>query len=90
MNPETFRFYEALECGCLPVLVSSPANQAWVDWVTEELSILPLQSWGEAKGFLEHLMRNIELLEMYRTKLLTAWVRWRDRLKDDVKEWTKV
>ena len=90
MNPETFRFYEALECGCLPVLVSTPTNQAWVDWVSEELNILPLQSWGEAKGFVEHLMRNIELLEMYRTKVLTAWVRWRDRLKDDVKEWTKV
>ena len=90
MNPETFRFYEALECGCIPIIVNTSRNSAWVDWVSEELGILPLQSWDEAKGFVEHLMRNMQLLETYRIKVLGAWVTWRNRLKDDIKDWIKV
>ena len=90
MNPETFRFYEALECGCIPLIVRTEANAAWVDWVCENIQILPLSSWAEAAKLVEHLMREKHMLEAYRTKILTSWITWRQKLQDEMKEWLKV
>jgi hypothetical protein len=90
MNPETFRFYEALECGCVPLLVRTDTNSLWVDWVTEHLQILALQSWEEAAKFIRDLMINKNMLESYRTKLLTSWMAWRTKLKEEVREFLQV
>jgi len=87
VNPETFRFYEALECGCIPLLVRTDTNASWVDWVCENLQILPLSSWADAKNLVEHLMREKQMLEAYRIKVLAAWMDWRLRLQADVKAW---
>jgi len=90
VNPETFRFYEALECGCIPLLVTSQANADWVSWVSRRLSIIPLKSWEDAAKFVTHLLQNREMLEVYRTKVLSSWIEWRKELQDDVKAWSKV
>jgi hypothetical protein len=90
VNPETFRFYEALECGCIPLLVTSQANADWVSWVLRRLSIIPLKSWEDAAKFVTHLLQNREMLEVYRTKVLSSWIEWRKELQDDVKAWSKV
>jgi hypothetical protein len=90
VNPETFRFYEALECGCIPLIVTTEANAAWVDYITEHIQILPLKSWEDAAKFVTHLKQNIEMLEVYRTKVLSSWVEWRKELQDEVKAWSKV
>ena len=90
VNPETFRFYEALECGCIPLLVKTDENTAWVSWVSGRLSIIPLKSWTDAKDFVGHLMQNREMLEVYRTKVLSSWIEWRKELQDEVKAWSKV
>jgi len=87
MNPETFRFYEALECGCVPLLIRTERNAAWVDWVSEHLQILPLSSWAEAAKLVEHLMREKPMLEAYRGKILGAWMAWRETLRGEIKEW---
>lgn len=90
VNPETFRFYEALECGCIPLVVTTEANSAWVDFITEHIQILPLKSWEDAAKFVTHLLQNREMLEVYRTKVLSSWIEWRKELQDDVKAWSKV
>ena len=87
MNPETFRFYEALECGCIPLIVRTPANAVWVDWVCENIQILPLSSWAEAAKLVEHLMREKQMLEAYRGKILMSWINWRQKLQEEMKEW---
>lgn len=90
VNPETFRFYEALECGCIPLIVSTDENKAWVDFITEHIQILPHKSWEDAAKFVTHLQENIEMMEVYRTKVLNSWIEWRKELQDDVKAWSKV
>jgi GR25 family glycosyltransferase involved in LPS biosynthesis len=87
VNPETFRFYEALECGCIPLLVRTDANAAWVDWVCENLQLLPLSSWSEAAKLMEHLLTQKPMLEAYRHKVLTAWIGWRLKLQEETKAW---
>jgi hypothetical protein len=90
VNPETFRFYEALECGCIPLLVRTDANAAWVDWVCENLQILPLSSWADAAQLIQHLMKEKPMLEAYRTKVLQGWISWRVKIQEEVMEWLKV
>jgi hypothetical protein len=90
MNPETFRFYEALECGCIPIVVRTEANSEWVDWVAENLQMFPLHSWSEASKFMEGLMSNKTMLESYRTRVLIAWIQWRATIKDDVRKFLEV
>ena len=90
MNPETFRFYEALECGCIPIVVRTEANSEWVDWVAENLQMFPLHSWSEASKFMEGLISNKTMLESYRTRVLIAWIQWRATIKDDVRKFLEV
>ena len=90
MNPETFRFYEALECGCLPILVRSETNSIWVDWVAENLQILPLDDWSKAPEFVKSLLSNKTTLETYRIRVLSAWIQWRKTIQDDVRKFLQV
>jgi hypothetical protein len=79
-NPETFRFYEALEFGCIPLLVRTERNAAWVDWVCEHLQLLPLDSWEDAAQLVAHLIKEKTMLEAYRNKVMIAWMSWKKAL----------
>jgi hypothetical protein len=83
MNPETFRFYEALEFGCIPLLVRTEANAAWVDWVCDHIQLLPLASWEDAAQLVTHLLKEKTMLEAYRNKILVSWMVWKKTLFSD-------
>jgi len=87
VNPETFRFYEALECGCIPIVVRTERNSAWVDWVCEHLPMLPLESWSDAAQLVAHLLREKTMLEAYRNKILASWMSWKSTLFAEGKAW---
>ena len=75
-NAETFRIYEALECGAVPLVVGpTPVN----------LPLLPLASWKEAGECIKHLLANKDMLEAYRDKLFAAWVKMKDELKRSIR-----
>jgi hypothetical protein len=61
-----------------------------VDYITEHIQVLPLKSWEDAAKFVTHLQQNVEMLEVYRTKVLSSWIEWRKELQDEVKAWSKV
>jgi hypothetical protein len=75
-NTETFRIYEALECGAVPLIVGPNPTK---------LPLLPLESWTQAGECMKHLLANIEQLEAYRDKLLEAWARLKAELKKDIR-----
>lgn len=87
MNPETFRFYEALECGCVPLLVRTERNAAWLDWVSAKTKIIPMNSWADARDFVTYMVTNKEQLEGYRNLVLDAWVKWREEIKAEGVKW---
>ena len=90
VNAETFRFYEALECGCVPLLVRTEENEAWINWVVGKTKIIPMKSWADAKEFVKYIMANKEQLEGYRTAVLEAWVQWRDEIRREGVKWLLV
>ena len=90
VNSETFRFYEALECGCVPLLVRTETNAAWVNWVAEKVKVIPMNSWGDAKEFVAYIIEHKEQLEGYRNAVLGAWVQWREEVRQAGVKWLQV
>ena len=85
-NVETFRLYEALECGCVPIYVKENGDEAYVDMLQTELGLLPVSNWNEAFILMVHFLKEKELLENYRNSLLTRWKTWKERLGNDMRK----
>jgi hypothetical protein len=85
-NPETFRLYEALECGCIPLYVKSEGDSLYIDWIQNEIGLLPLSNWDEARTLVQHFMKEKEIMESYRNQLLVRWKTWKERLGTQVRK----
>jgi hypothetical protein len=46
-NAETFRFYEALEAGAVPIVVKE-SNEAFLNYISSHFQILVADSWEHA------------------------------------------
>jgi hypothetical protein len=68
-NIETFRLYEALECGCIPIVVREN-DSSFINYVNQYLQLIVLEHWGQAADFIEQLQQNKEMLEQYRFMVL--------------------
>ena len=85
-NPETYRFYEALEFGCVPIIVEDDHNKEYIKYVTQHIPILPLKSWSQARSLLKSFIENKEAFEQYRHTLLTAYSSMKKQFQDKFKE----
>ncbi len=85
-NLETYRFYEALECGAIPILVQEGENRLYSSMIVNNLQLLTVSSWGEAAILIGQLYNNKQLLENYRTTVLLAWQKWKEQLQKDFKK----
>ena len=84
-NNETFRVYEALECGCIPLYVRQGDQDLHSEFLMNELGIMPSSNWEEAVKLMEHLLSNLPLLENYRTMILNRWVGLKQKLASSIK-----
>jgi hypothetical protein len=85
-NIETYRFYEALECGCVPILVQEGENRQYTGWIVNNLQLLIVSSWEEAAILMGQLYNNKQLLENYRNTVLISWQKWKETLTKDLKK----
>ena len=83
-NNETFRVYEALECGCIPLYVKQSDQDLHAEFLMNEIGIMPSSSWDEATKLMEHLLQNIGLLENYRTMILNRWVGLKKKVGESI------
>jgi alpha(1,3/1,4) fucosyltransferase len=86
-NPETFRIYEALECGTVPLVIgwtwSTPLMPEALSWAG--LPLLPLHSWKEAGECMAHLLSHVDQLEQYREKLFSAWNEMKAKVRQSIR-----
>ena len=87
MNWETFRLYEALECGCIPLVVKTPENEAWFRWISNRIPLLPITNWEDAVRLMMTLMSNQRRIEVYREELLKGWSKWKEEVGVEVISW---
>jgi GR25 family glycosyltransferase involved in LPS biosynthesis len=78
-NVETFRLWEALEHGCIPLYIVK-SKDLFAEYVSKHLPLVVLDSWDSAANFVMTLLEKPEMLNDYRTKLLTAWAVWKKEL----------
>jgi hypothetical protein len=80
-NEETFRFYEALEAGAVPVLV----KDKFASWISQHIQMLVADSWAHAAQLIYTLKAQPEVYEKYRASLLMAWEILKNKTKDSIK-----
>jgi hypothetical protein len=86
-NSETFRFYEALENGSIPLVLKTPENEQWFQWVSEKIPIVSLNNWDDGLRIMVNLLSNKERLEIYRNKMMSGWKIWKQELELGVQNW---
>lgn len=87
INPETFRFYEALEAGCIPLIVKTEKNADWFKWVSGYIPLIANNTWEDALRIMFTLLSNPKRLELYREQILTGWWKWTQDLRRQGSEW---
>jgi len=86
-NVETYRFYEALDCGCIPLFLNEPTTETWLEIFNNEIPFLKIDSWEQAAGLMQHLLNDKEQMEQYRKTVLMTWAKYKMGLKEKVRVW---
>jgi len=74
-NPETFRLYEALESGCLPVTTITDAG--YLAWIEEHLGLSSLYNWTNPSA----VLGSTTITEETRLEVARRWNVWKEVTK---------
>jgi hypothetical protein len=88
VNLESFRVYESLECGAIPILES----RLTLDYFRLTLGDHPLptfRSWNAAARYIRHLMADSTLLLAKQEECLAWWQGYKVGLKGQVREFLR-
>ena len=85
-NLETYRFYEAMEAGCIPLFIVSDVPNTGV---IAAIPFLRLETWQHAADLILHFQKNPDQMQQYRTLILSSWANYKTQLKEKVQAWLK-
>jgi GR25 family glycosyltransferase involved in LPS biosynthesis len=80
-NIETFRLYEVLEMGTIPIYVRVENDVDFWDIISTKLQLIQLDTWEKAIKFIKLLLDKKDYAEKYRLKLIENWQIWKDDIK---------
>jgi GR25 family glycosyltransferase involved in LPS biosynthesis len=81
-SPETYRFYEALENGCIPLYVRSEGDDVFWNWIRLKLPLVEFRTWTDAYTQCQAWTTTEgAAAQTYRTELLNAWNLWKNDCK---------
>ena len=86
MNPETFRLYEALEAGAIPLYVRQEGDALYFKKLTETIPIHSIDSWDHAPLVVKYFLDNGDKMEAYRKALLVGWGQTKELMSKSVKQ----
>jgi hypothetical protein len=90
INMDTFRIYEALECGCIPVVTKRTSLQDYEPsyWVhlfgvadEREIPFVLADTWDDCKRKVNEIVSNPQAYEDMRGKVNAFWMSYKQRLK---------
>lgn len=84
-NPETFRAYEALEAGAIPVFVKEGDSGAYLTYLSRWLTLLHCDSWTHAAQLILTLKAKPEVYKQYHERVMEGW----KAMRNEVKQWVK-
>jgi GR25 family glycosyltransferase involved in LPS biosynthesis len=74
-NVETFRMYEALETGTLPITL---VKDAYSDWIDEHLHLSTLYDWTNPQC----LGQSVHLGQSVQQAVMARWATWKQNIKE--------
>ena len=83
-NAETFRVYEALEAGAVPILVKEEGMEKYLEELGKKLPILVATDWNHAANLMHTLRAKPEVYEQYRDHILASWLAAKEKVKGDI------
>jgi GR25 family glycosyltransferase involved in LPS biosynthesis len=83
-NGETFRFYEALEAGAVPIVVKEGGD--FLKFVSSYFQIMVANNWEHAAQLVYTLKQQPEVYEKYRNGVLAGWESMKAKAKEDVRK----
>lgn len=86
-NVETYRFYEALECGCIPLFIREEGDEGFLKQFDGCMPFINLSGWDHAAALMLHLSQNPDMMDKYRKGILIGWARYKMVLKERVRKW---
>jgi GR25 family glycosyltransferase involved in LPS biosynthesis len=82
-NIETFRLYEALEAGTIPIYIRQTGDTLFWEQLQLHLDMFELDNWITAAEFMQRLLDRPADAEEYRTKLYNSWTKWKSMIKSN-------
>lgn len=82
-TPDTFRLYEALELGCIPIADTQTPKEDWAgfwEWLFEEEVPFPtIVYWDSVKGYIDDIEPTCPC---YNNKIQAWWFRYKNKVKN--------
>jgi len=78
-NVETFRMYECLEAGSIPIYVRSEGDELYWEFISI-LELINIETWEKAKEVIQDFIANPDRAEIYKKLLSTNWLKWKSDL----------
>jgi GR25 family glycosyltransferase involved in LPS biosynthesis len=88
-NVETYRFYEALESGCIPVFVDDPDTGSWMQKFNmgeKSMNFFRIPDWSAAAELITMFKEHPTDLEEYRRMILKGWADYKMSLKQNIRK----
>jgi GR25 family glycosyltransferase involved in LPS biosynthesis len=81
-HQETFRLYESLEAGCIPVCVQEDTPSVFYDWLQMNLPVLVCKK-DNLKTVIYDILHGAHQ-EEYRTQLIQRWNQYKDQIRQQI------
>ena len=81
---ETYRLYEALELGTIPLYIRTRGDAVYWKWISEHLGLLEIKTWDAAYKTVEFFIKCPEHGEQYRTGIMKKWTEWKNNIGVEV------
>jgi GR25 family glycosyltransferase involved in LPS biosynthesis len=85
-NIETFRLYEVLEIGTIPIYVRNQGDDKFWEVISKKLGLVELTSWENAIKFIKTLLSDTNRAEIYRQEIITCWNSWKSEIKSSIQQ----
>lgn len=76
ISPDSFRFYEALELGAVPI----PENESWWRSLFDDMPVEVITNWEDLPKYMEHPVNDLA----YRNKCIAWWHRKKLEILDEL------
>jgi hypothetical protein len=80
-NLDSFRVYEALECGCIPIVEKTPLN--YFELFFGEVPFPCVSSWDEAQGLISALLNYPDEMEQIRKNCYAWWLNYKKEKRSE-------